>query len=198
MNRLERIMKAVAQDTYTLWSIQEMCGWDYLQKHGVLQTDGRRIPRYWKPAYTWMSDKLKAKTGYLPAKYPVWAWFYPTPTSRWKGHSEAGEPLVWIKLRVPSRMVLLSDFEAWHGPLNLNPVPITQNECEGWIRSEEADLGFDNLDDAGKQRIIATWDRIFDLPLINGSEYGPIYRIQAVLPEVRLEDIVEYKFFVAK
>ena len=79
--------------------------------------------------YEWMSKKLKEKIGDSSKfDFPIWAWHTlygksidPDITKELLdiySHNNENKDLYLLKLFVPEHLVLLSDFDAWHSPLN--------------------------------------------------------------------------------
>jgi len=155
-----------------LWMIASVQAVACLQRKGFLICDGRRIPRGFRPAYSWMVERMRERIGPPPSgvRYPLWAW------ARWSPErarpdlralrSPGGvERYARLEIDIPDEHLLLSDFNAWHFVLN------------GWYLSdtEAEDAAFDKELNAAavswgwpypepfRTKVLTSWLRIFDL-----------------------------------
>lgn len=144
-------------------------------------------------AYAWMSEQLAQRVGPPPAgvKYPIWAWYQwegkrKRCDLRCSGYAERGTPMVQLTLEVPSPIVLLSDFDAWHSVLN-----------NSYDANNEED--FDTFNGT-QEDIQRSWERCFDLQRHTpGWDFAPEEKsIQAVLWEVHPGWIKKAEYFIAK
>jgi hypothetical protein len=172
----------------TIWSIQHTAvlallraGKTYrpdqalLAKHGEFHDDERR-------AYAWLKEQFALRVQPLPShRALVWAWYKPKPDFRRGTWRHTPRPSAFLTLRVDPRRLLVSDFDAWHHPLNESPVPPRRIEKGPWAAYE---AWMDKADDWPPARIERTWNRIFQPA--NFEDY-----LQAVLAEVRPADVVE-------
>ncbi|HYF62043.1 MAG TPA: DUF3841 domain-containing protein [Herpetosiphonaceae bacterium] len=195
-----------------LWSIQPRVLWDTLQAEGSLSGNPAYVwPGFWA-AYDWMMLQMRRRIGPppQPATLPMWAWARwtaasPRPDLRSRGHLERGTAGVRMELEVDPARVLLSDFELWHYALNYWYLDATDQE-EIYV---EAALEARRLnpyrqeplaDEDWHLRILASWDRIFDLDGSAMKRGWPPERksIQAVLWEIRRNDVRRVQFFSAR
>ena len=162
-----------------------------------------------RDAYSWMRKQMLERLGPSPfsGAWPVWAWYKwegdlrPKPGLRAAGHLPPKEKGVRLELEVEESDVLHSDFDLWHYVLNY------------W--SLEDDRKFERLlEKKGisfyrskplphpkyHQRIVKSWDRIFDLSWkARGLTSPPRKRpIQACLWFIDTSMVRSKKEFVAR
>ena len=165
-----------------LWTIEDMEFVKAALANKVLYCTWDRVDPEWAQAYLWMIQQMNER-GIKCDSPPMWAW------QRWSEDSK--EPVlvkgefVCIELDVPDELVLLSDFNAWHGVLN------------GWYCSlSKAEDELVNKDgDPAPEVIQASWPRIFDLNIKTPDGWcrqGDV--VQATFPFLKKEWIkhIEY------
>lgn len=164
------------EPTIKLWSVQPLEAIDILknknffisnvnfQKHWL---DDQQAMWNWEKSYQWMTKHMIEKKIPNPfnAKTPVWAW---AAYSENKNHpskkrlkEEAllnNEKNVLLTLNVPTRYVLLSDFELWHNVLNAFPIA-KNNHQERFFERKKIELTID--DDLKNDIVFKTWEQIF-------------------------------------
>jgi hypothetical protein len=166
----------------------------------VLCADGRRVFRYFRPAYQWLMQQMVGRvTGYT-GRFPVWFWHSPKPDLRHRGHLPSGKGGVRIELELPRERVLLLDFQSWHCVLNRWHLSLSERESRKWDRKTE---GLDQcrapLPAPIEAELQATWERVFDLDRLRRAKlWGPIDEIQGVTEYVRLEEVRGVSEFVAR
>jgi len=196
----------------TLWSMQPRERVEDLRRDGFLRTDPRHAYADFLPAYRWMADQMARRIGPPPGgvEIPLWAWFAyrgtrrPKPDLRSRGFFQPGTEAVRIEIEVAPGGVLLSWFDDWHCVLNLHYHSLSANEFDEIEAEMVADgveniIHFEDYPENWRQRIVASWDRIFDLdtmPDFNKSEGGR--PVQACLWEIRADDVRSVKEFVAR
>lgn len=133
-----------------------------------------------------------ANTGGISSHVPICGISEPVPV---------GETGVRIALDVPDELVLLSDFETWHYPLNRWYLPRSE-EDEKLFEKELAALGLSlllpaNLPDQLRKRMEKSWEIIFDLAFYWEELNRPWEEksIQATLWEIRLEWVTKLEMF---
>ena len=192
-----------------LWTIHCADAWAAAQRRGVLRADGRRITlRDLRPAYRWLMDQMRCRLSGYAGRYPVWAWSAPKPDLRWRAHLPPGTPGVRVEFVAPADAVLLSDFDAWHIVLARDYLALTEEEDEAWEGRARAATGmdfprFEALPSDLQAEVRASWERIFDLDALNAAPLWHADRndtqfVQAVLEEVRLDQVVRVTPFVAR
>jgi hypothetical protein len=180
-----------------VWSIQNADCWDLFQKRGILRADGRRIQRYFRPAYQWLIEQMRGRVPGYTGGPPVWFWYSPQPDLRKRGHLQRGVRGVRLELELPRERVLLLDFETWHCVLNRWHLSRSWRESRKWDRKTEGfGPNWNPLPPALESELQATWQRVFDLDLLKRAKmWGPIDRIQGVTEYVRLEEVRSVKAF---
>jgi hypothetical protein len=183
-----------------LWTIQQYEAWGVLRDSGVLRADGRRIWRDFRPAYRWLIGQMHLRLGSPAARYPVWAWHSPKPDLRHGGHLPPGSQGVRIEFVIPTARVLLFDYDAWHAVLNGWYLSLTEAEDGRWeekLRRRSANRK--RLPSDLQAEMEASWERVFDLPALDESGWvGSVRYVQAVLEEIRLEEVREVTPFIAR
>lgn len=189
-----------------LWTLQHPAG-DLLRERGEFRADGRRVFRWFRPAYRWMVGQMGRRLpGYPSGRYPVWAWHSPKPDMRMDAYSpRPGEELVRLSLEIPdgeaAGRVLLSGFESWGVfVLNNHYLCVDEEESEWWWGLEERRPLGRPLPPRLREEVHRSWERIFDLGLMeraereSGAPYLPP-RVQATLGEVQLADVMAVERF---
>lgn len=108
---------------------------------------------------------------------------------------------VRIALDVPDELVLLSDFEMWHYPLNRWYLPRSEEDDKLFERELAAE-GFrvplpDILPDQLRVKMEKSWENIFDLEFYWEDLNRPREEksIQATTWEIRLEWVIKLEMF---
>ena len=154
-------------------------------------------------AYKYMSDKLRER---YPSNlvYPRWAW------TLWEGESVEKQPDVffasrpnttYFRLKLEISDYLLSDFDAWHSCLNLMPMVYTEEEWDEffyWLEIAHlfhSDIFFreDVYSLYLRNKVIQSWDKIFDLSAKSDFALPKEKSIQAVFWSIKKENILEAK-----
>lgn len=153
-------------------------------------------------AYKWMIGKMFDYNITFPidVELPIWAWCIwnwknKKPDFRMIGLGKPGVKYVCIELEIPYNEVLLSDFDRWHDVLN-NRYCNSGSTEEDWENEENL---FDSLSPTLKEVLkIISWNNIFNIrPFKN--EFCSIGKyVQAVFWEIRKEDIISVKEFIAR
>lgn len=202
-----------------LWTIQHAPAWDDLQRKGVLRADGRRADYLLRKSYRWLMGEMRTRIPSYSGRFPVWAWAQPKPDLRRSCHLPSGAEGVRIEFEVPADRVILSDFDAWHHVLSGDLVPLSGIESNAWhaeweewtaqeknqfSRAERRERP--TFYDVHRDRIRASWPRIFDLDamacLMRDPDWGcgPDHTqfVQAVLEEIYLDEVIRVTPFVAR
>lgn len=143
-----------------IWTTQTVGFWNQLQENGVAFCDTAKSwgAKDMTEAYDWMAEQMTKRIGPPPRpeiKYPIWGY---QQVGNYKKEYHGGysacsgddDEFVFMTLNVPDEMVLLSDFDMWHHVLN--------HWCIARNKKEDTD---------DEERIIKSWDLIFDLDTIH-------------------------------
>ena len=178
-----------------------------------MQGGSRCVDNFFLPAYQWLSQQMRIRVGSPPTNdaLPVWAWYQwqgkkkNKPDLRSGGHLPKGERGVRLELEVGDHRVLLSDFELWHYVLNYWYLPLSEEDGETFEATlEQHALSFFQTkplpDPKFHQVIVSSWQCIFDISWSAKGITRPRKEksIQAILWEIRLEDVRSVQEFVAK
>ena len=191
-----------------LWTIQHPEVYTILQQRGVYYADGRRVTRWFRPAYRWMVEQMKSRLPDYSGRYPIWAWHTPKPDMRMSSYRDpVGEPCVRLALKIPdeeaSRRVLLSGFDhwGWHA-LNNWYLWLSDEEYEWWGNLAGEHRHEAKVPQHLQEMIRRSWERIFDLEALDEAArldpevYAPL-RVQATFEEIRLDEVVRVEHFRA-
>ncbi|MGL4731566.1 MAG: DUF3841 domain-containing protein [Clostridium sp.] len=203
-----------------LWTIQNEAVYDKFKQSGVLHGDEKFIDEDMIFYYSWIADIMKKRIG-LPIlkniKYPIWAWYQwggskrKRPDLRCSGYLEKGTKGVLLELEVDSKNVLLSDFLEFNDVLNYGYITDTEKAYDRFYSDLESygyshhDLQNANINcDIFKKfnlKLIKSWEKIFDLNRNVDEEWGgkrDNRPIQATMWEIKWEQVVSVKHFIAK
>jgi hypothetical protein len=187
------MMRERERDLIRAWTIQSREAWENFSKSGVLRADGRRVSRHHHDSYRWMMEQMRRRLPFYRGRFPVWAWYRPKPDLRGTGFLPPGWQGVRLEFVVPTSRVLFSDFASWHHVLNGWYLPLCRAEAEEWEQASGTG------GTAFRQRLLDSWERIFDLPLLERSELtSPVTCVQAVLEEVFLGEVTRVDKFTAR
>lgn len=188
--------------TIHLWTIQPLAVWDRLQRDKVLHTDPDCINPVYLRAYEWIRNQMSARVKEYYGHFPWWAWYRPKPDLR--GHSRSslpGDRQVRLHLAVPHERVLLSDYMSWHTVLNARFLAVSEAEDQAWVE-ELVQNGIDRfvwpLPEPWLSRVVASWERVFDLDVLADGGYWPVSTIQASFESLCLEHVVEVTTFMTR
>lgn len=145
--------------------------------------------------YDWMVEQMRKRIGEPPIpeiKYPVWVWQQynskkdskprMSPKEILKGENEA----VMLELDVPDDAVLLSDLDLWISPLNgweiCGKKESRQFDKEKAIYEKEHGKCHQISDWSPviRDKIVATWERIFDLDWIDSYQAPSMRKSRSV------------------
>jgi Domain of unknown function (DUF3841) len=158
-------------------------------QHWLNNPEGRYLskrPNMTLYAYDWLCGQMELRGLARPSPdaYPVWAYQQwggrkrPRPDLRFSSMKRwsAGGRYVLLDLEVPENDVLLSDYDAWHGPLNYWYLgrPRESNgferKCRALKLSHYRTKPLPNLQ--LHDELVSSWQRIFDLELAQGIVGG--------------------------
>ncbi|MDA8204907.1 MAG: DUF3841 domain-containing protein [Thermaerobacter sp.] len=168
------------------WTIQTGQAWEQAQALGELRGNPSWGQEGFQEPYTWMTHQMEKRLPTYRGGYPIWVWTE-KPDLRQGGHLERGKIGVRLQLEVDPRMVLLSDFFAWHVVLN-----------DGFLSLDERDHGLwaENMAPMSKEE---SWERIFDFDLLHTSEWWSDFSIvQGVVEKVSVTQVIGVTKFTAR
>lgn len=200
-----------------LWTIQHMPFWKRLEVAGRICADAElvkttgfcAVDKRMQHAYDWLAAQMDGKIGRpTPDAMPLWAWLQWSgarrrPDLRSAGHLSSGEEGVRIEFEIDDRDVVLSDFELWHFALNYGYIANSEEDDEAFDAelAKSGDRYAVPLPDAAiHEKIVRSWDRIFDLEWENHyyHEAGDERSIQATFWELDLQAVRQVKEFTAR
>lgn len=178
--------------------------WDELVERGSLRarvehaTDDPVDPF----AYAWMAQQVRDRLGADESTWPLWCWARTTRSdlvSSARRYLRLARGTVLITARVERERVLLSDFSAWHMPLNGAPVWAADLDDDALDRAIDDwhDLVDREVPDRNTrpragwpQPVLAamtkSWPDIFDSSAWTRRTY-----VQACIAELRADDVLD-------
>lgn len=190
-----------------LWTIQPPEVHELIETKGVYHCDPDKSNFMdmvaFQKAYDWMVEQMILLVGPPPKpsiEYPIWAWHthnwkQQKPDLRCAGLAKAKTTQVLMEVEIPDDQVLLSDHGKWHFVLN-----------DWWLSSAQSSEEDDELHmwletlSPPQQTIVrrASWSRIFDIhPMKSDWQTWGQY-IQATFWELRKDQVISSRFFVAR
>ena len=166
-----------------LWSIQTKGAHQKLIGTGRLYGDWRRADRDFKRSYKWLCIQMEQRGIPLKGRPPMWAWAT-KPDLRGAYHFARGVEGVRLELEVPDKLVLASNFEAWHCVLNDIYLVTSDDELEGMF-------------DRPRCEIEASWQKIFQLEHVSGLP-GYTDCVQVTFPAIELDYVIGATHFVGR
>lgn len=203
-----------------LWTMQDLGAYEELKLTGLLRASEKYVWKDFIFQYDWMAEQMKERIGEPPSKdikYPIWAWYQwnginkKKPDLRCSGFSKRGTKLVFLELEVKPNKVLLSDFDGFNGVLNHSYIADSEEEYDRFYNELES-YGFKHIDlysnnnksnvlEEFKSNVFKSWEKIFDLQRVVDERWSGSKEeqsIQATLWEIRLEQVISAKEFIAK
>lgn len=155
-------------------------------------------------SYQWMTQQMQTRMPRCPgASLPIWAMYRAGKSTRADRYATYGwdaRPLAVIEFEIDESLVLLSDFDAWHCVLNF--FPLAGRKEERLLDKElEKQTGsslscFDVATGELRQKVMKTWERIFDLGWCCKTFWRGNFRkqhIQATFWELKAEWVKSVK-----
>ncbi|WP_321393970.1 DUF3841 domain-containing protein [Emcibacter sp.] len=194
-----------------IWSIQSREAWEYLERHGELMAKRHHCSDSWPQAYDWMKAQLTRRIGPPPLENtePLWGWYQwnnerqKRPDLRSVRHNWSPPgPYVMLECELPVHEVLLSDFGAWHFPLNDWHLALQEQEDERF--SQALDHAYHRKDRA-KLEILQrekekSWEVIFDLQALDHEDWKliPEKEIQACFWQIKVDKVKSVTKFTSR
>ena len=172
----------------TVWTKQNSAVLEQLEKDGRFIADERYIRRELEDTadimlfiYGWLSEHIRTESSRPPdVRFPVWV-------SLIKEATMVPEPgYVVLELKVPAKLVARLDIAKWTRITNYSYIP-SDDEDEAEHNRYLSELGTDNARAVMtqfypelRQKIIRSWDRLFDDSIVLGSTsaYGLMWEVR--------------------
>jgi hypothetical protein len=186
-----------------LWTLKEYSLWESLNRHGVLYVNPELADQDYIEAYDWMRQQMKLRLKHYEGHYPWWAYHRPKPDlrKRFAGTFLPGTRCVRLELEIDEDRVLLSNRSAWEYILmNNSYIELTDEEDKAWrddLKQHGLKPWASSLPEPLKSRREDTWQRIFELDLLQGTGYW-MDDVQGVFEELRLSDVVKVTEYIAR
>ena len=154
-----------------LWTSQTIEFYNELMEKGIAYCT--RVSEFAQEndfAYHWIAEQTRKRIGEPPMpgiKLPVWAWYQfgskkkrkPPLSNVVKNNPEGKE--ISIEFEAPDELVLLSDFQLWHYPLNGWDLCVDKRAAKRIDEYSHTD--FKEKPEEIQKLIVDSWDLIFDL-----------------------------------
>lgn len=170
------------------WSNQHIDAWKMAKQIGYLEGNATFVWKEFWPYYQWMMGQMKKRLPRYQGEVPIWIWTK-KPDLRCSGHFMRGTRAVCLELELEESDVLLSDFDAWHHPLNDGSLLLTD---------EEEDQEQNGTFPLSKEE---TWERIFEHDLLLKSYHEgkkEAVTLQGTTGRIPLECVKGIREFIAK
>lgn len=171
------------------YSFQTLEAYESLKNNGYLKCPANHASGDFKVAYNWLVGQMDKRLGVVidEGYYPIWVWSTYRNLND-KGNFAPNQEGVRLTLAIPNKLVLLSDFDAWHAVLNNHELMYTEDE---W---EKFECGQSMLT---KEK---SWERIFNLEEVRQSEIwgSPSQWVQGVTPYITLNQVLRVDKFKSK
>lgn len=189
-----------------LWSVQTPEVLECIEKDGLYICNpglSEHITDFgFGPAYDWLVSQMESRIGPRPqgVTHPIWAWHTRDwkrhkPDLRESGYLARGQAGALLSLEVPDKDVLLSDFDAWHWPLNGWFLSAATNEVD----CDREENVFKALSPEKKLYALhKSWEHIFDVSEFNSDWMSRGRYIQATFWALRKEYIQKVQRFQAR
>jgi hypothetical protein len=182
--------------TIELWTRMNRKFYEQLLRNGVIRGSEDHVWAEFVEPYKWMIEQMKQRIPGFAGGYPIWAWTR-RKDAEWSGRPRKAHDRVLVRWRAPRDQVLLSDFFTWHAVLGGRLLARNEAEYDAW-HEELEQRGLDrfgrHLDDYPpdiRERLEASWQLVFDgWDQIDGQWHGKHVRVQAVIPELRMNQVI--------
>lgn len=196
-----------------LWTIQGIAIYEMLQFNGIAyctKPNWENDPVFIR-AYHWMAEQMRQRIGEPPVAgimFPMWAWYQYNSAKNKKPprspHDISEGVSAYMEIEIPNNEVLLSDFIAWHSPLNEGPLNDWKRifkETDRLDKEAGRLLSFDEYPLKIQKDIEKSWEGVFDLDTRNkdlGRTHKRNRSIQATFWALKPEYIISVEFLERK
>jgi len=113
-----------------------------------------------------------------------------------RGRKVFNNTLVRLELCIAPERLLVSEFSAWHEPLNGTYLGLSCAEDEAWDAECRTRTGQDStrladLPSDIQAHVRRSWERCFDAAMVDTSEFFTMGLYQATFEELRLTDVTK-------
>lgn len=133
--------------------------------------------------YQWMIGEMAKRLPNYQGEYPVWLWTKIHPFYTYENSMVSRKKFVLLTIELDDKDVLLSDFDAWHIPLN------------NWTFSDD----FVHSNDRKTDR--SDWDKIFDFDWLKKhfhEDESKELHLQGTTGRIPIDKVVAVKHFSSK
>lgn len=171
----------------TVWTKQNKAVLDQLEENGRFTADEYYIRRELEDTadimlflYRWLADRMPSCGRPDDARFPVWVSFDPEATML----PEPGYAV--LELRVPADAVTRLDIAKWTKITNYAYIPADEEDRSEHIKmlrecgTDDARAVMTGFWPELRQKIIGSWDRLFDESIVLGSRsaYGLMWEVR--------------------
>lgn len=160
----------------TYYTIHSRRTWKNFLEQGFLE--GHRDFAMFPKQYEWLMQETAIRLPNYNGVYPVWLWTEIPPEYRSSNSMVARKKYVLLTIELEEKDVLLSDFEAWHIPLNDHEFEV-ENEVSN----------------------PPNWDKVFDFDWLRKNFYedeDAKIVLQGTTGRISTQHVVKVKNFTTK
>jgi Domain of unknown function (DUF3841) len=177
-----RLINAPASEPITLWTMQQPGADQQLRESGQFAAEPKySFDVHGKPgkrfAYSWMQEQMRRRLAEYSGQLPIWALL-----SRPSRCTRPGDIL--LRVEIPKERMLICFYKPWTRLLEI--MSCLESECAwpplGVQPYLAACIGDKRQSVPNEQECRASWEKMFDLTLIQHAEFCWGYYLQAILP----------------
>lgn len=183
---------SVQDPCHRVWTILSLEDWNRAKKAKVIQGNPATVsdPRL-GPAFAWLQDEMQKRLGdeYKGGR-PVISWLSPKPDLNQPTYLPPGTRAVCVECLVPKYRTIVFSKDGWAMVKSQWYVPLNEADGESFENSIANLVRFEDYQADTQQRIIDSWQRIFDLEVIRQGGYFDGRLIYAAAEEISMSEVV--------
>lgn len=167
------------------YSIHPRRIWGKFMNQGYME--GNNEYGLYSEHYQWMMEQMSKRLPNYQGEYPVWLWTEIPEFYRFRFSDVARKKFVLLTIELDDKDVLLSDFEAWHVPLNSG--------------SFDDDIILPRVYKYNRNVDMSDWEKIFDFDWLKTNFYeneSEELCLQGTTGKIPVEKVVAVKYFTSK
>lgn len=169
------------------YTIQSLEAWNEAQKVGYLVGKEKHIEEYFIMPYKWLMEQMLKVLPEYNGEYPVWVW--PDKDSLYLPDIFDGEYVI-LEVELPEDRVMITNYDAWHIPLNRGYFTRDDGEELDNFYEQEKDMTEEEI----TQTKVKTWDLMLDNKLMTELGFGD--EMQGTTGTIKVENIRVIKYIV--
>jgi len=167
------------------YSIQPRRIWKKYLKLGYME--GSKENAMYPEQYKWMVKQMTKRLPNYKGEYPIWLWVDFPVMYRFTNSIVSRKKFVLLTIELNHEDVLLSDFDAWHIPLNDGVFNEDTNLLSSYKYNENEDM--------------SDWENIFNFDWLKENFYennDEILTLQGTTGRIPIDKVVDIKYFTTK